>query len=181
MIEGPRLGFSVMLESTLFASSGSAYFCQRRTIKPLRPNWRVINVGSVNCMAEFYAWSCILDFSPLISSCLTVGHKTASNISAEHESKFCNLKSAWVSLGLSRSKTDLREPSGCKMDCHLVSTPFLPGSFSAASGWISSVVIEHLHSIHSGKRLNHLLSDSPSDVALFILIPDGWRWWHLPV
>lgn len=114
--------------------SGSMYFCRRRTIKPLRPNWCVINVGSVNCMAEFYAWSCILDFSPLISSCLTVGHKTASNISAEHESKFCNLKSAWVSLGISCSETDLREHSGCKMDYCLVSTPNPAGSFSAAAG-----------------------------------------------
>lgn len=143
MIEAPRLGFPVVLASTLFAHSGSDYFCRWRTIKPLRPNWHVINAGSVNCMAEFYAWSCILDFSPLISSRLIVGHKTASNISAEQESKFCNLKSAWVSLGLSCSKTDLRELLGCKMDGHLVSTPFLPGSFSGAAGWISSVIIKH--------------------------------------
>lgn len=123
--------------------SGFAYFCQWKTIKPLRPNWRVINMGSVNCVAEFYAWSCILDFSPLISSCLTVGHKTASNISAEHESKFCNLKSAWVSLGISCTKTDLRELLGCKMDCCLVSTPNPAGSFSAAAGWARS----HLFSL----------------------------------
>lgn len=118
--------------------SGSTYFCWQRTIIPLRPNWWVINVGSVNCVAEFYAWSCILDFPPLISSCLTVGHKTASNISAEHESKFCNLKSAWVSLGISCSKTDLRELLGCKMDCCLVSTPDPAGSFSAAAGCAGS-------------------------------------------
>lgn len=123
--------------------SGFAYFCQWKTIKPLRPNWRVINMGSVNCVAEFYAWSYILDFSPLISSCLTVGHKTASNISAEHESKFCNLKSAWVSLGISCTKTDLRELLGCKMDCCLVSTPNPAGSFSAAAGWARS----HLFSL----------------------------------
>lgn len=136
-----------------------------------------------NCLAEFYAWSCILDFSPLISSCLTVGHKTVSNISAEYESKFCNLKSAWVSLGISCSKTDLGELLGCKTDCRLASTPNTAGSFSAAAHWhwISSVIIKHMHSINSGKRLNHFLSDSRSDVALFNFTLDRWRWWHLPV
>ena len=111
--------------------SGLAYFCRRITIKPLRPNWCVINMSSVNYMAEFYAWSCILDFSPLISSCLTVGRKTVSNISAEHEHehKFCNLKSAWVSLGTSCTKIDWGELFGWKMDCCLASTPNLLAPF----------------------------------------------------
>lgn len=162
--------------------SGLAYFCWRKTTKPLRPNWHVINMDSVNCMVEFYAWSCIPDFSPLISFCLTVGCKTVLNISAEHECKFCNLKSAWVSLGISCSKIDLGELIVWEMDCHLASTPNPPGSFLqlltgteshllSLSTCIASVVAKGLITFFLPAHL----------MALFNLFLDRWRWWQLPV
>lgn len=41
-----------------------AYFCLWVTIKPLGPNWHVINVGSANCVAFFVQEAVALNFLP---------------------------------------------------------------------------------------------------------------------
>lgn len=176
MIGSLLLSLSVILASMIFAYQDWLISAD----ESLRPNWCVINMGSVNYMAEFYAWSCILDFSLLISSCLTVGRKTVSNISAEHEHKFCNLKSAWVSLGISCTKIDWGELLGWKMDCCLASTSNLLAPFLltgtephllSLSTCIASIVAKGL--------ITFLLPAHP--MALFNLLLDRWRRSHLPV
>lgn len=72
--------------------SGLVYFHHRIPMKPVRPNWCVIDVGSVNYMAGFYARNHILGFSPLIYLHLTVGHKAVSDRSAESQSRVLQLR-----------------------------------------------------------------------------------------
>lgn len=51
----------------------------------------MIDVGSVNYMAGFYARNHILGFSPLIYLALTVGHKAVSDLAAESQSRVLQL------------------------------------------------------------------------------------------
>lgn len=52
----------------------------------------MIDVGSVNYMARFYARNRILGFSPLIYLDLTVGHKAVSDTAAESQSRVLQLE-----------------------------------------------------------------------------------------
>lgn len=105
----------------------------------------MIDVGSVNYMAGFYARNHILGFSPLIYLGFTVGHKVVSDIYLLNpRAEFCSLQGTCVSLGILSSSVDLGELSGCKMDC----LAFLP-ALLAPSLQLLTGVTAHLLSLNA--------------------------------